>query len=133
VTLEAFQALDVGFGDRSMGHPLRVKKGKGNGKGSRGTTVFVCRKCDDHQCVMDVLAKRTDAHVVPVRCQKVCEGALAGVEVEGRLEWFERVSGDRPLAGLVAVVRHGTRPPKPLRSRRVRKMSGRPPRADKVR
>src|SRR3978361_785772 len=88
---------------RSVGHPLRVKdRGKHNDKkrkgSSSGATVYVCRKCDDHQCVMDVLTKRTDARVVAVRCQKVCEGALAGTEVDGRLEGFERGSGDPPRA-----------------------------------
>lgn len=95
--------------------------------------VYICRKCQDHECVMEVLGRRTNAQVVPVRCQKVCHGALAGLEVDGRLEWFERVASGRALAGLVGIVRHGTRPPKVLRVRRQRKMSGRPPKLDKVR
>ncbi|MGE0795123.1 MAG: hypothetical protein AB7H43_03240 [Acidimicrobiia bacterium] len=91
------------------------------------TTAHVCRKCRDHACVIEFLG-RVGVGVDEVRCQKVCKGALVGIPVAGRLEWFKDVSGRKALAGLAAIAVDGRPPSKTLRKRRVRKLSGRPPR-----
>jgi hypothetical protein len=93
-----------------------------------GETVVVCRKCKGHQCLTDFLLSRTEAAVQGVRCQKVCSGPVAGVAVNGRMEWFERVDKAKAMVG---VARLATKPrsakvPKALRKKRVVKRSGRP-------
>jgi hypothetical protein len=92
------------------------------------STVFVCRKCKGHQCVTDFLERRIGVQVEEVRCQKVCEGSLVGLDVDGRLEWFEQVGEPRALAGIAGIVRRRAHPNRVLRRRRVRKLAGRPPR-----
>jgi hypothetical protein len=92
------------------------------------TTVYLCRKCKGERCVRELLERRTDARVEEVRCQKVCKGAVAGLEVGGRIEWFQRVADRGALASFAALAQRPGRPRRSLRDRRVRKLSGRPPR-----
>jgi hypothetical protein len=92
--------------------------------------VYVCRKCKHHDCLVDVVEAHADVKLKMVRCQKICHGPVVGTEVDGRMEWFERVSSVRELAALLKMTR-GKRTdsiPKPLRKRRVKRWSGRPPR-----
>ena len=91
------------------------------------TTIVVCRKCKQAECVIEVL-DRTDVPVDIVRCQKICHGPVVGLVVDDRMEWFERVRGVKSLAALLLVARkhHPTKVPKPLRKLRVAKHSGRP-------
>ena len=92
-------------------------------------TVVVCRKCKKHECVEDFLRRYSDAEVELARCQKVCEGAVVGFEVDGRMEWFERMEKAKPLAAVLRALDRPVRPlRKPLAKRRVKKFSGRPPR-----
>jgi hypothetical protein len=91
-------------------------------------SVAVCRKCKDHDCLEDFLRTKTDAHVYEVRCQKICHGPVAGVEIDGRMEWFERVGTPKAMVGLRRVVRGKTKLTRPLRNRRLKKRSGRAPR-----
>ena len=92
--------------------------------------VAVCRKCKHHDCLVDVLTGHADVAVHMVKCQKICHGPVIGVPVAGRLEWFERVRSVHELAALLLITRNGRGDsiPKPLRKRRVKKHSGRPPR-----
>lgn len=92
------------------------------------STVYVCRKCKGQRCVAEFLDRRTDATVEEVRCQKVCKGVVVGLEVSGRLEWFEHAAAPRALAGLAAIVRRSAGANRSLRQRRVRKLAGKPPR-----
>ena len=97
-----------------------------------GSTVIVCRKCKGHDCVLQFLEEMTDAEVQVVRCQKVCDGALVGLHVNGQMEWFARVAKPKPLVAIAAVLAgrgDARRLRKPLAKRRVRKLSGRPPRS----
>jgi hypothetical protein len=66
------------------------------------------------------------AEVTEVRCQSVCEGPVAGVEVDGRLEWFERVRTAKARRGLRRLLAAGGAGPlpKPLAKRRRSKRSG---------
>jgi DNA helicase TIP49 (TBP-interacting protein) len=92
------------------------------------SSVAVCRKCKDHECLEDFLRKKTGARVDEVRCQKICEGPVAGVEIDGRMEWFERVSTPKAMVGLRRVVNGKTKLTRSLQKRRVKKHSGRAPR-----
>jgi len=94
------------------------------------TTIAVCRKCKQASCVIELLDRRTDTPLEVVRCQKICRGPVVGLVVDGRMEWFERVRGVKPLAALLRVARkkHPSTVPKPLRKLHVAKRSGRPPR-----
>lgn len=91
--------------------------------------VNVCRKCKRHDCLVDILEQHDhDLEVRDVRCQKICHGPVVGLEVDGRMEWFERVDDIRSIAALLRLVRRPDRAkiPKPLRKHRVKKRSGRP-------
>ncbi|MFP5369536.1 MAG: hypothetical protein ACLGI3_02150 [Actinomycetes bacterium] len=91
--------------------------------------VFVCcgsdcrRRRDAHALLLAAAAQA--GTVRPVRCQKICSGPVAGVEVAGRLEWFERLRGPKSRGALVRLLATGGPLPKRLRKRRVRKRSGR--------
>jgi hypothetical protein len=91
-----------------------------------GVTVAVCRKCRDHECLERILSHRKGVDVELVRCQKICHGPVAGLAVDGRMEWFEKVDGVKQIAALVRMTRRGSpdRIPKPLRRRRVKKRAG---------
>jgi hypothetical protein len=93
-------------------------------------TVNVCRKCKNHDCIVDILRTRTDVSVELVRCQKICHGPVVGFPIAGKMEWFEKVERLRELAALVRITckRNQDSIPKPLRKRRVKKHSGRAPR-----
>ena len=92
--------------------------------------VFVCRKCKDHDCLVRILDAHADLSLQMVRCQKICHGPVVGTVVDGRLEWFERVSSVKELAGLLRLTRKKppTSIPKALRKRRVKRRAGRAPR-----
>jgi hypothetical protein len=90
-------------------------------------TVAVCRKCKHHECLTRVLSDRKGVSVELVRCQKICHGPVAGLVVDGRMEWFEGVHRVKAIAALIRMTtrRSDARIPKPLRKLRVRKRSGR--------
>lgn len=83
--------------------------------------VVVCRKCDDSAEVISFLQKHTKAAVRTVRCQKVCESPVAGLRVDGRMEWFERMDGSKALKSLAELLRQ--KPPKKLPKRLKRRRS----------
>lgn len=62
------------------------------------------------------------ARVEVVGCQKVCDGPVIGLEVDGQLQWFDDVRGDAREA-LEAWLTRG-KLKKPLRSRRIKKRAG---------
>jgi hypothetical protein len=88
--------------------------------------VLVCRKCEGSENVTKFLLKRTKASVRTVRCQKVCESPVAGLLVAGRMEWFERMDGAKPLKAMAELLlqKPPSKLPKPLKKRRSRKRSG---------
>ncbi len=91
-------------------------------------TVFVCRKCKQHECILRYLEKQTDACVKTVRCQKVCDSPVAGLRVDGRWEWFGPVDGPKQLKALASLVAGDASIPKPLKKCRSRGRSGAAPR-----
>jgi hypothetical protein len=92
--------------------------------------LYVCRKCKHHDCLVEVVEAHSHVTIQMVRCQKICHGPVVGTEVDGRMEWFERVSSVQELAALVKMTRGkgAEKIPKALKKRRVKRWSGRPPR-----
>ena len=90
--------------------------------------VYVCGGSDCRQrqgARLKLLeAAGAAADVEPVRCQDVCTGPVAGLVVDGRLEWFRRVRGRKLRAAVVRAAVTGHVPGR-LRDLRVKKRSGR--------
>ena len=88
--------------------------------------VYLCRGSDcrgrDRRKLRDALPG--GVAVVDVRCQSICDGPVAGFEVDGRLEWFERLDGRRVREAFAELV-DGGRVRGRLAKRRVPKRSGR--------
>jgi hypothetical protein len=93
-----------------------------------GVKVVVCRKCKNHACLVTFLEDGARLPVRRVGCQKICKGAVAGLEVNGRMEWFARVDRPKPMVALARLAQRGGvgKMSKPLAKRRVAKRSGRP-------
>jgi hypothetical protein len=92
--------------------------------------VVVCRKCKGSRCLQEFLEDVAGLEVETVGCQKVCKGAVVGVEVHGRMEWFQRVNRPKAMVALARLAQRGGKGKlaKPLAQRCVPKRSGRPPR-----
>lgn len=91
-------------------------------------TVFVCRgsKCRHRGAYPELYARLTVvADVAEVRCQRICDGPVVGVAINGSLEWFERVSSEKAQRQMVDLVSQGGRIRKTLERRRVAKRAGR--------
>lgn len=93
-------------------------------------TVLVCRKCKGSDKVIEFLAAHSRANVKTVRCQKVCEGPVAGLALQGRMEWFGRLKGPKQLEAMAALTNGGSKKkvPKTLRKRLSEDRSGCRPR-----
>ena len=64
-----------------------------------------------------------EARVKPVKCQKICDGPVAGVSVDGTLQWFEELDSRKRTDAFLSVVRTGEVPAK-LKKRCVAKRKG---------
>lgn len=90
--------------------------------------VLVChgRYCR-HHAAYDLLCEglKGAAEVEHVRCQRICDGPVAGVAIDGMLEWFERLRSEKAQRRFVDLVtgRGHMRPS--LAKRRVGKRAGR--------
>ena len=87
--------------------------------------VYLCRGSDcrggKRRRLRDALPRGT--RVVDVRCQSICDGPVAGYVVDGRLEWFERLSGRRSREAFAELVAGGRMRDR-LKRRRVRSRRG---------
>ena len=93
--------------------------------------IVVFPKCKRDECGLEVVESRRGCTVRGVRCQKICHGPVVGLEIAGRMEWFERVDDVKSIASLVKFARRKSehaKVPKPLRKHRLRRRSGRPTR-----
>ena len=91
-------------------------------------TVFVCHgsTCRHHKGYDDLRAAiGVVADVADVRCQRVCDGPLAGAAIEGSLVWFKSVDSEKARRQLVDLVAGSGRLRHSLKKRRVKKRSGR--------
>jgi hypothetical protein len=91
----------------------------------------LCYLCVGKDCRRDVgyselgTALGSIGKVKRVKCQDLCEGPVAGVEVDGRMEWFEGVRKARHREAVVALATgRSTEVPAELRGAWVRKRSG---------
>ena len=91
-------------------------------------TVFVCRgtSCRHHKGYEALRAAILQvADIAEVRCQRVCDGPLAGAAIEGSLEWFSRMDSEKAQRQLVDLVAGSGHLRNSLRKRRVKKRAGR--------
>jgi hypothetical protein len=92
------------------------------------SVVFVChgRSCRHHKGY-DQLRDRLDAvaEVTKVRCQRICNGPVVGLEIDSSIEWFERVRSEKVQRRLVDFVAGRGRMRRSLAKRRVAKRGGR--------
>ena len=91
-------------------------------------TVFVCRgsTCRHHRGYHELRERiGAVADVADVRCQRICDGPVIGVAVNGSLEWFERVRSEKAQRQLVDLVAGTGHLRHSLEKRRVEKRSGR--------
>ena len=90
-------------------------------------TVLVCRgkNCVCRKGLQERLEQELGevAEVERVRCQNICSGPVVGVEIEGRLEWFRRIRGNKSRRALVKLLTE-EKLGKRLRKRRAKKRSG---------
>lgn len=80
-----------------------------------------CRKKRKSQKSLRALLGK-EGQVCEVSCQKICKGPVVGVEIDGRLEWFSKMTG-QDQESLVHLLRHGDMK-KRLRARMDKKRRG---------
>ena len=74
-------------------------------------SVYVCRgkdcrkKAKKLSCLESAIAEHGE--VIPVACQKICKGPVAGLEVDGRIEWFSKLGKKSTQRGLVQLLSEG--------------------------
>ena len=73
---------------------------------------------------MERVLAQLPVRVTRVGCQKVCSGPLVGVQLDGRWEWFERMSSEKAMRALADLLEQDELR-KPLRKRRRKGRSGR--------
>ena len=92
---------------------------------SQDRPIYLCKGSDCRKksaALKEVLEKHGE--VRQVRCQKICKGPIFGLEVNGELEWFSKVSGKKMLRCADALLSEDVLGPA-LVKRRVRKRRGR--------
>jgi hypothetical protein len=87
--------------------------------------IWVCAKCKNSACLAAFLKGSGSTKVKKIRCQKICKGPVAGIEVDGRMEWFARVDRAKPMVALLKVaVNERKKLPRALEHRRIARRSG---------
>jgi hypothetical protein len=82
-----------------------------------------CRKDDGHRELRAAILPL--GKVKRVKCQDLCGGPVAGIEIDGRVEWFEKVRKPRERNAVVALATGAIdRIPGDLRSNWARKRGG---------
>ena len=76
---------------------------------ARRTRVLVCKSCKGSRKLQKFLAKKGVGSVQGVGCQKVCKGPVAGVVIDGRMEWFCRLDERKRWKALARLARPGGR------------------------
>ena len=93
-------------------------------------TIYVCRKCKHSKELQSALGRKTDATVKLVGCQDVCRQPVAGLRVDGTLQWFEGLDRAKRQRAIIELVNAGGRGPVPdvLAKARSTKRAGKAPR-----
>ena len=98
------------------------------------TTVYVCegKHCRGRPKRRKALVAKLEkiAQVADCTCMKICCGPVAGLEVDGRMEWFEKLDSDGALEGMRKLVKKG-KLNKALKKRQQDKRTGDKPRGVK--
>jgi hypothetical protein len=86
-----------------------------------------CARACAHNALLRSLCKVADVRLV--RCQKVCEGTVVATELNGKLQWFERVDSPKICVAMKKLVATGSkRHLGPLKKRWLQDRAGRAPR-----
>jgi len=89
--------------------------------------VYICRgkDCRKHAGTRKLVALIEGAGLswTPVRCQKICKAPVAGVVLNGTLEWFSKVRGKKTRRALLKAATKGKLGS--IRTHREKKRSGR--------
>lgn len=101
---------------------------------AKRSTVYVCsgKRCVDHPKRRKQLIAAIEefADVRACQCVKICHGPVAGLELDGRLEWFRGLHSKKAIQRLRKLVEQG-KLAKSLQKRRVAKRRGTKPTAAK--
>ena len=91
-------------------------------------TVYLCRgsSCRDARGEKELRHGLSEvADVCEVRCQRICHGPVIGTEIDGSLEWFERMRSKKVQRHVVDWLTGTGKLRHSLRKRRVAKRAGR--------
>lgn len=91
-------------------------------------TVYLCRgsSCRGARGEKELRQRLEEiAEVCEVRCQRICDGPVVGAEIDGALEWFERIRSTKVQKHLVDCLTGSGKVRRSLRKRRVAKRTGR--------
>jgi hypothetical protein len=91
-------------------------------------TIFLCRgsSCRHHKAYEQVRDRLSAvADLAEVRCQRICHGPVAGVPIQGSLEWFERLGSEKAQRQMVDLIGGSGRLRHALEKRRVAKRASR--------
>ena len=73
--------------------------------------IYVCRgkDCRKKKKAFSALTEKLSDHgeVIEVRCQKICKGPVAGLELDGQLEWFAKLNDEGSQSALVRLLEAG--------------------------
>ncbi len=90
--------------------------------------LLVCNgsDCRKHKADCKRLRKSLgdDAKIEEVGCQKICKGVVAGLKVDGSLEWFRKLDPKKDSEPLRELMLEGSLSKK-LAEKRVKKRAGR--------
>jgi hypothetical protein len=65
-----------------------------------------CRKKSDQLCALkDSL--QGQGEIISVQCQKICKGPVAGLEIDGQIEWFSKLNDEKSLRHLGVLLQSG--------------------------
>ncbi|MBW2462482.1 MAG: (2Fe-2S) ferredoxin domain-containing protein [Deltaproteobacteria bacterium] len=92
-----------------------------------GQVVYLCRGsgCKKRKAENKSLRQSVGGslEIEEVRCQKICKGPVAGVEVGGTLRWFRKLDPRTDLVDLRRAIEDGCLPKK-LAKKQVEKRTG---------
>lgn len=73
--------------------------------------IYICRgkDCRKKKKAFRALTEKLSDHgeVIEVRCQKICKGPVAGLELDGQLEWFAKLNDEGSQGALVRLLEAG--------------------------
>lgn len=84
--------------------------------------LFVCQGKDCRKNTKQLCALRESlagqGEIISVQCQKICKGPVAGLEINGQIEWFAKLNDEKSLGHLTLLLQSGE-----LKNRLKRRLS----------